>query len=56
MKLQNKIPKVPLNDFSYQEFEVKKKNIKEIFNNFMNITEKYTNQLIDNLSDYKNYY
>ena len=60
LKRQNKIPKVPLNDFSYQEFEVKKKNIKEIFNNFMNINgeEEFndTNQLIDNLPDDKNYY
>ena len=38
MKLQDKIPKVPLNDFSYQKFKIKK-NIKEIFTNFMNINE-----------------
>ena len=53
LKKQNKIPKVPENEFSYQEYETKKQNIKELFNNFMNINgdEEFNdaNKLIENL-------
>ena len=55
LKRQNKIPKIPENYFSYQEYESKKSKIKEIFNNFMDLNKddefRDINKLIDNLPD-----
>ena len=55
LKRQNKIPKVPENYFSYQDYEAKRNSIKEIFNNFMNLNGedefKDTNKLLKNLTD-----
>ena len=58
LRRQNKIPKMPQNEFNYKEFERKKNNIKELFDGYMifNAEEKFsdTNKLIENLPDDNN--
>ena len=55
LKRQNKIPEIPENNYNFQEYQLKKNNVKEIFDSSMNlngIDEFYdTDKIIYNLPD-----
>ena len=55
LKRQNKIPELPENTYNFQEYQLKKNNVKEIFDSSMNINgldEFYdTDKIIYNLPD-----